>query len=105
MSVAAIDIGTNSVRLLVSDAEGRELARPMRITRLGQGVDVSGRLAPDAIERTVAVLREYRELCDRHGVKRLRATATSAARDAQNSAEFFDAAERALGVRPACTPP
>lgn len=100
MNVAAIDIGTNSVRLLVADQHGRELERPMRITRLGQGVDVTGVLAPEAIERTVAVLREYRALATRHGVSKLRATATSAARDARNSAQFFDAAEQALGVRP-----
>jgi exopolyphosphatase/guanosine-5'-triphosphate,3'-diphosphate pyrophosphatase len=100
MNVAAIDIGTNSVRLLVADARGRELERPMRITRLGQGVDVAGELAAAAIERTVAVLAEYRALMERHGVTRARATATSAARDARNSATFFDAAERALGVRP-----
>lgn len=100
MHVAAVDIGSNSARLLIADEAGRELARPMRFTRLGQGVDVSGRLAPEAIARTVAVLQEYRALCDGAGVARLRATATSAARDASNSAEFFDAAEQALGVRP-----
>jgi exopolyphosphatase/guanosine-5'-triphosphate,3'-diphosphate pyrophosphatase len=100
MNLAAIDIGTNSARLLIADAQGNELARPMRITRLGQGVDVTGSLATEAIERTVAVLREYRDLCDQHGVQRLRATATSAARDAKNSADFFDAAEQALRVRP-----
>ncbi|HXK17297.1 MAG TPA: Ppx/GppA phosphatase family protein [Polyangiaceae bacterium] len=99
-NVAAVDIGTNSVRLLVADDAGRELVRPMRITRLGQGVDVSGRLSPEAISRTTAVLEEFRSLAERHGVRRLRATATSAARDATNSAEFFEAAERALGVRP-----
>jgi len=99
-NVAAVDIGTNSVRLLIADDGGRELARPMRITRLGQGVDVSGRLAPEAIARTTAVLEEFRALAQLHGVTRLRATATSAARDAVNSAEFFDAAERALGARP-----
>lgn len=98
--VAAVDIGTNSVRLLISDQHGGELERPMRITRLGQGVDVTGALAAEAIARTVAVLREYRELCRRHGVQRLRATATSAARDASNSAELFEQAEQALGVRP-----
>lgn len=98
--VAAVDIGTNSVRLLIADQHGSELERPMRITRLGQGVDVTGALAAEAIARTVAVLREYRDLCRRHGVQRLRATATSAARDASNSAEFFEQAEQALGVRP-----
>jgi exopolyphosphatase/guanosine-5'-triphosphate,3'-diphosphate pyrophosphatase len=99
-NVAAIDIGTNSVRLLIADERGQELARPMRITRLGQGVDTTGRLAPDAIARTSAVLAEYRELAVSHGVTRTRATATSAARDATNREEFFQAAERALGVRP-----
>ena len=100
VNVAAIDIGTNSVRLLIADETGRELERPMRITRLGQGVDVTGVLAADAIARTTAVLGEYRTLLQRHGVRRARATATSAARDAQNSQAFFDAAEQALGVRP-----
>ena len=100
MRVAAVDVGTNSARLLIADEAGRELARPMRMTRLGQGVDVSGRLAPEAIARTVRVLEEYRALCESLGVERVRATATSAARDAGNSAVFFDAAEQALGVRP-----
>jgi exopolyphosphatase / guanosine-5'-triphosphate,3'-diphosphate pyrophosphatase len=98
--VAAIDIGTNSIRLLIADEAGREIERPMRITRLGQGVDVTGTLASEAIARTAAVLAEYRSLMARWNVQRVRATATSAARDAQNSQQFFDAAERALGVRP-----
>ena len=97
--VAAIDCGTNSVRLLVADG-GRTVERLMRITRLGQGVDATGRLADDAIERTLAVLREYREVMDRHGAGRVRMTATSAARDATNRDDFFDAAEEVLGVRP-----
>lgn len=100
MTVAAIDCGTNSTRLLVTDDDGRIVERLMRITRLGQGVDATRRLAPEAIERTIAVLREYREVMDRHGVKRVRMTATSAARDASNRDEFFDAAEAVLGVRP-----
>ena len=100
MSVAAIDIGTNSVRLLVTDAAGNELERLMRMTRLGQGVDVSGRLAPEAIARTVAVLAEYAERLRSRGVTRVRAVATSAARDARNGEEFLSAAERVLGVRP-----
>jgi exopolyphosphatase / guanosine-5'-triphosphate,3'-diphosphate pyrophosphatase len=99
-NVAAVDIGTNSVRLLITDETGRELERPMQMTRLGQDVDVTGRLAPEAIARTRAVLEQYRALAARWGVTRLRATATSAARDAANSSDFFDAAERALGVRP-----
>ena len=97
---AALDIGTNSVRLLVTDAAGNELERLMRMTRLGQGVDVTGELAPEAITRTVAVLAEYAARLRVHGATRVRAAATSAARDARNGEEFFDAAERALGVRP-----
>ena len=99
-NVAAVDIGTNSVRLLITDPSGRELERPMRITRLGQGVDVTGALQAEAISRTTAVLREYHALCERWAVQRIVATATSAARDATNSTEFFEAAEGALGVRP-----
>jgi len=99
-SVAAIDIGTNSVRMLITDEHGQELERPMRMTRLGQGVDVTGRLAPEALARTLAALAEFRALADGRGVTRLGAIATSAARDAENGAELFDGAERALGVRP-----
>ncbi|GIU89071.1 MAG: hypothetical protein KatS3mg010_0170 [Acidimicrobiia bacterium] len=79
--VAAVDIGTNSTRLLVADLDGDDLRtvdRRTRITRLGQGVDASRRLHPDAIERTLAVLREYRQVVDELGVERTRATATSA---------------------------
>ncbi len=97
---AAVDVGTNSVRLLIADEQGREIERPMRMTRLGEGVDVTGRLSEAAVARTLAVLAQYRALADRHRVTRLRVTATSAARDATNSATFFDAVERALGVRP-----
>jgi len=97
---AAIDIGTNSVRLLVTDSTGRELERVMRVTRLGQGVDVTGTLAPEAIARTVAVLADYATRLRGHGVTRVRAVATSAARDAKNGADFLDAAQAALGVRP-----
>ncbi len=99
-AVAALDCGTNSTRLLVVDAAGRPVCRLMRITRLGQGVDATRRLAPDAIDRTLAVLREYRQVMDEHGVVRARLVATSAARDADNSADFFDAAEKITGVRP-----
>ncbi|CAN5857273.1 Ppx/GppA phosphatase family protein [soil metagenome] len=97
--VAALDCGTNSTRLLVGDG-GRTVERLMRITRLGQGVDATGQLAPEAIDRTVAVLREYREVMDRHGADRVRMTATSAARDAANRADFLSAAEEVLGVAP-----
>lgn len=103
--VAGIDIGTNSVRLLIADIDGARgplttIDRRMRITRLGQGVDASRRLAPEAIDRTVAVLREYRAAIDAGGVDRVRATATSAARDAANRDDFFAAATDALGVTP-----
>ena len=98
--VGAIDIGTNSVRLLITDAAGRELERLMQMTRLGQGVDVTHALLPEAIARTTLVLSDYAARLKAHGVSRVRAVATSAARDAQNGADFFDAAEAALGVRP-----
>jgi exopolyphosphatase/guanosine-5'-triphosphate,3'-diphosphate pyrophosphatase len=97
--VAAIDCGTNSTRLLVSE-EGRTVERLMRITRLGQGVDATGRLASEAIDRTTAVLTGYRQVMDGHGVERVRMTATSAARDAENREDFFSAASAAVGVRP-----
>ena len=101
MRVAAVDCGTNSTRLLVSDDGAQPgVERLMRITRLGQGVDASRRLDPSAMERTVEVLREYRAVMDRHGVERVRAIATSAARDAVNRDHFFEAAEAAIGVRP-----
>ncbi|MCB9404765.1 MAG: Ppx/GppA family phosphatase [Microthrixaceae bacterium] len=104
--VASIDIGTNSTRLLVAAAgadgvlDQRE--RHMRITRLGQGVDRSRGLAPEAVERTLAVLGDYRQVIDNHGVDpaRIRMAATSACRDASNRDEFFDAAEQVIGVRP-----
>ncbi len=98
--VAAIDCGTNSTRLLVSDASGQPIERLMQITRLGQGVDATGRLAPEAIERTLAVLTEYRSVMDRLGVERGRLAATSAARDAANGAEFLAAAGRVTGIEP-----
>ena len=106
--VGAVDIGTNSVRLLLAEiAEGAGPAAPlttldrrMTITRLGAGVDAARVLAPDAIDRTVAVLREYREALDAFGITTVRATATSAARDAQNRDVFFEAATDALGVTP-----
>ena len=77
-AVAAIDCGTNSTRLLVADENGRELVRLMRITRLGQGVDRNGELAPEAIARTVGVLHEFRRSMDRFDVDQVRLVATSA---------------------------
>ena len=100
MMLAGIDCGTNSTRLLVADGSGQTVERLMRITRLGQRVDATGRLADEAIARTVAVLQEYRQVLDRHGVERVRMTATSAARDAANRDDFFTAATAAVGVTP-----
>jgi exopolyphosphatase/guanosine-5'-triphosphate,3'-diphosphate pyrophosphatase len=102
--VAAIDCGTNSTRLLVASLgdDGRLVTheRLMHITRLGRAVDATGSLDVTAIERTIEVLAGYREVMDRHGVSAVRAAATSAARDAANRDDFFDAAEAVLGVRP-----
>ena len=105
--LASVDIGTNSVRLLVADVDGAgtgvrvdTLDRRMRITRLGQGVAGDRRLHPDAIARTLAVLDEYGAAARDFGVEAIRATATSAARDSSNRDDLFDPAERALGVRP-----
>jgi len=98
--LAAIDCGTNSTRLLVVGDDGATLERLMRITRLGQGVNASGRLADGAIARTVDVLGEYRKVMDGHGVDRVRITATSAARDAANRDDFFARATEAVGAVP-----
>lgn len=98
--VAAIDCGTNSVRLLVSQDGRTTLERLMRITRLGEGVAATGVLDPAAIDRTLAVLTEYREVIDRFGVERVRMTATSAARDAANRADFFGPAATVVGAEP-----
>jgi exopolyphosphatase/guanosine-5'-triphosphate,3'-diphosphate pyrophosphatase len=99
-AVAAIDCGTNSTRLLVADDTGRELVRLMRITRLGQGVDRTNVLAPEAIARTVSVLEEYRRSIDSFGAGRIRMVATSAVRDAENGAAFTEAAKAAVGADP-----
>ncbi len=96
--VAAVDCGTNSTRLLVARADGRPLERLMRITRLGESVDRSGRLGSEAIRRTLEVLGEYRQVMERHDVADVMATATSAVRDASNSAEFLDRAAGAIGT-------
>jgi exopolyphosphatase/guanosine-5'-triphosphate,3'-diphosphate pyrophosphatase len=101
--VASVDLGTNSTRVLVGRPTGAGLEildRRNTITRLGQGVGASGRLAPEAVERTLDCLRDYREILDRHGVERVRAAATSASRDAANREELFDAVEALIGTRP-----
>ncbi|MFF5160600.1 exopolyphosphatase [Streptomyces sp. NPDC000348] len=103
--VAAIDCGTNSIRLLVADAdpatgELTELDRRMTIVRLGQDVDRTGRLAPEALERTFAACREYAEVIEEHGARRLRFVATSASRDAGNRDDFVRGVLDILGVEP-----
>ena len=103
--VAAIDCGTNSIRLLVADldpetGELHDLDRRMTIVRLGQGVDRTGRLAPEALERTFAACREYAAVIAGHGATRLRFVATSASRDAENRDEFTAGVREILGVDP-----
>ncbi|MER7311104.1 MULTISPECIES: Ppx/GppA phosphatase family protein [Streptomyces] len=103
--VAAIDCGTNSIRLLVADvdpATGRltDLDRRMEIVRLGQGVDRTGRLAPEALERTLAVCREYAAAIEELGAEKVRFVATSATRDAENSDTFVRGVRDILGVVP-----
>ncbi|MFC9283525.1 exopolyphosphatase [Streptomyces collinus] len=103
--VAAIDCGTNSIRLLVADADPAtgelvDLDRRMTIVRLGQGVDRTGRLAPEALERTFAACREYAEIIKEHGAEKLRFVATSASRDAENRDDFVRGVVEILGVEP-----
>ncbi|WP_069162353.1 Ppx/GppA phosphatase family protein [Nocardia altamirensis] len=100
--VAAVDCGTNSIRLLIADvgADGRlvDVHREMRIVRLGQGVDATGSLAQEAIERTRVALADYVALMQKTGVVRVRMTATSATRDASNREDFFAMARAELGT-------
>ena len=105
--VAAIDCGTNSIRLLIArrdEASGRlvDLERRLEMVRLGLGVDRTGRFDPVAVERTLDAARRYRELVDHHGVRRedIRFVATSATRDAANRDEFISGVEQILGVTP-----
>jgi exopolyphosphatase / guanosine-5'-triphosphate,3'-diphosphate pyrophosphatase len=91
--VAVVDIGSNSTRLLVADVDPssgavEELERCSTVTRLGHGVDSSGSLDPDAVERVISVLRDYRALIDQHGATANLAVLTSAVRDASNGAQF-----------------
>jgi exopolyphosphatase/guanosine-5'-triphosphate,3'-diphosphate pyrophosphatase len=100
--VAAIDCGTNSIRLLIADPVDGHLGdvhREMRIVRLGQDIDATGRFAPDALQRTRAALVDYADLCRAHGVERVRMVATSAVRDAVNRDAFFAMTAEVLGVR------
>jgi exopolyphosphatase / guanosine-5'-triphosphate,3'-diphosphate pyrophosphatase len=106
--VAAIDCGTNSIRLLVADvpADGAhtDLLRRMEVVRLGQGVDATGRLAPEAIERTRRVLAEYAAAARELGATAVRMVATSATRDAANRADFEDMVIATLGQEPDVVP-
>jgi exopolyphosphatase/guanosine-5'-triphosphate,3'-diphosphate pyrophosphatase len=99
MRVAAIDCGTNSIRLLIRDAD-QDLHREMRIVRLGQGVDRTGTLAPEAIERTRVALADYAATIARLDVERVRMIATSATRDAANRGDFVAMVRTTLGADP-----
>ena len=103
--VAAIDCGTNSLRLLIADVdpvrhELTDVARRMEIVRLGQGVDATGRLAPEALDRTMRMLASYAADIHVAGAVAVRMVATSATRDAANAADFTRGVERTLGVLP-----
>jgi exopolyphosphatase/guanosine-5'-triphosphate,3'-diphosphate pyrophosphatase len=101
VNAAAVDCGTNSIRLLiadVSDGRLRDIHRETRIVRLGQGVDATGRFAPDAIARTHTALTDYASLLREHGVERVRMVATSAARDVTNRDVFFAMTAEVLGA-------
>ncbi len=101
MRVAAIDCGTNSIRLLIADVESnklREVVRDMEIVRLGQGVDQTGEFHPDAITRTLAAVDKFAAEIVRRGVQKIRFCATSATRDATNRALFIDGVRERLGI-------
>jgi exopolyphosphatase/guanosine-5'-triphosphate,3'-diphosphate pyrophosphatase len=103
--VAAIDCGTNSIRLLVADVDPaagtlRDVERVMQVVRLGEGVDRTGRLSEAALERTFAATEEYARTCQRLEVERVRFVATSASRDAENRTEFVRGVRSLIGVEP-----
>ena len=103
MRVAAIDCGTNSIRLLIADVSGenfREIYRDMEIVRLGQGVDKTGQFHPDAIARTLSAVDKYVLEIARRGVEKIRFCATSATRDATNRQLFIDGVVEKLGIAP-----
>ena len=105
--VAAIDCGTNSIRLLIADINGdnfQEITREMEIVRLGQGVDATGKFDPEAIERTLAATRRYAEIIASKGVEKIRFCATSATRDASNRDLFIDGVREILGIEPEVIP-
>lgn len=100
--VAGVDCGTNSIRLLIADIADdgtlTDVTRLMKVVRLGQGVDATGRLAPEAIERTRVALVEYADLIRETGATAVRMVATSATRDAQNREDFFSMTRQVLGA-------
>ena len=101
MRVAAIDCGTNSIRLLIADIDGanfREVVRDMEIVRLGQGVDQTGQFHPDAITRTLAAVDKFAAEIAKRGVEKIRFCATSATRDATNRHLFVDGVRERLGI-------
>ncbi|TQL59083.1 exopolyphosphatase/guanosine-5'-triphosphate,3'-diphosphate pyrophosphatase [Oryzihumus leptocrescens] len=106
--VGAVDCGTNSIRLLIADVDPvagtlTDVVRRMEVVRLGYGVDRTGVIAPDAMERTLAACRDYAAQCEEHGVERVRFVATSASRDARNAAEFVAGVREAFasfGIAP-----
>lgn len=105
MRVAAVDCGTNSLRLLIADIDPAtggqdDLDRRLRIARLGEGVDRTGTLAPAAIVRAMAVMDEYAAACREHKVERVRVGATSAVRDAGDISAFVQGVRLRLGVAP-----
>ncbi len=103
MRVAAIDCGTNSIRLLIADIDGgnfREVVRDMEIVRLGQGVDQTGQFHPDAISRTLAAVDKFAAEIAKRGVEKIRFCATSATRDATNRHLFVDGVRERLGIEP-----
>jgi len=103
MRVAAIDCGTNSLRLLIADIQGdsfREVVRLMEVVRLGQGVDKTGEFHPDAIARTLAGVDKFAAEIAKRGVEKIRFCATSATRDASNRELFIEGVFERLGVRP-----
>ena len=101
MRVAAIDCGTNSIRLLIADIDGnnfREVVRDMEIVRLGQGVDETGQFHPDAIVRTLTAVDKFAAEIAKRGVEKIRFCATSATRDATNRHLFVDGVRERLGI-------
>ena len=107
MRVAAIDCGTNSIRLLIADIDGanfREIHREMEIVRLGQGVDKTGQFHPDAIIRTLAAVDKFAVEIAKRGVEKIRFCATSATRDATNRDLFIDGVRERLGIAPEVIP-